>query len=479
MILVGNQRGGAKDLAQHLLKEENDHVQVHELRGFVSDNLIGALNESYAVSRGTRCKQFLYSLSINPPPDEQVSTADFEAVIDRAEVRLGLTGQPRAVVFHEKAGTDGLPRRHAHAVWSRIKTDEMKAVQISHDRHKLTDLSRELYREHGFKMPRGLMRSAERDPRNFTLEDWQKAKRNDMTPPQVRQALEECWSVSDSRASFEHALQSRGFKLARGDKRGFVAVDMNGAPYSVPKFTGVRTKLVRDRLGDLKESYPGVEARKAEFAAEIDTRLRTLREQETQQAFREKQRYEAQRRALVEQQRAARAELDAALRRRWQRESAARQERFSQGWKRLLDHLTGRQKRIREQNIAESYQAILRDRAEKDALVFRHMDERRELHVQNITRQRAIEVRKLELDADLRNRDAETRPELSKPQQSRIPDSAPLTDKRQLSSRSDFMAAAQPPSVSPSREQEKEAFVRERKAQTPRRTRHRGPTLDR
>ena len=33
MILNGNQRGGAKDLAIHLMKEENDHVELYELRG--------------------------------------------------------------------------------------------------------------------------------------------------------------------------------------------------------------------------------------------------------------------------------------------------------------------------------------------------------------------------------------------------------------------------------------------------------------
>ena len=116
MILVGNQRGGARDLAQHLLKEENDHVELHELRGFSSETLHGALNEAHAVSQGTRCKQFLFSLSLNPPKNERVSTDAFERAINQAEARLGLNGQPRAVVFHEKEG-----RRHAHAVWSRIK----------------------------------------------------------------------------------------------------------------------------------------------------------------------------------------------------------------------------------------------------------------------------------------------------------------------------------------------------------------------
>ncbi|SCZ85068.1 hypothetical protein [Nitrosomonas mobilis] len=67
MILVGNQRGGVKNLVLHLLKEENEHVEIHEVRGFASRNLMGALNEAYVISRATRCKQFLFSLSLNPP----------------------------------------------------------------------------------------------------------------------------------------------------------------------------------------------------------------------------------------------------------------------------------------------------------------------------------------------------------------------------------------------------------------------------
>ena len=38
MILHGNQRGGGKDLALHLTKEENEHVEIHDLRGFASNN---------------------------------------------------------------------------------------------------------------------------------------------------------------------------------------------------------------------------------------------------------------------------------------------------------------------------------------------------------------------------------------------------------------------------------------------------------
>ena len=37
-------------MAAHLLKtEENEHVEVHEIRGFTSNKLNGALHEAYAV----------------------------------------------------------------------------------------------------------------------------------------------------------------------------------------------------------------------------------------------------------------------------------------------------------------------------------------------------------------------------------------------------------------------------------------------
>ena len=69
MILVGNQRGGATDLARHLMKDENDRVKVHEVRRYIADDLHGAFRESYAMSRATKCKQHSFSLSLNPPQD--------------------------------------------------------------------------------------------------------------------------------------------------------------------------------------------------------------------------------------------------------------------------------------------------------------------------------------------------------------------------------------------------------------------------
>lgn len=116
MILEGNARGYGAELARHLLNmRDNDHVQVHLLDGFLADDLAGAFEEAEAISQATQCKKYLFSLSLNPPPDASVSVGAFEDAIAKAETALGLTGQPKAVVFHEKNG-----RRHAHAVYSRI-----------------------------------------------------------------------------------------------------------------------------------------------------------------------------------------------------------------------------------------------------------------------------------------------------------------------------------------------------------------------
>ena len=206
MILEGNQRGGAKNLALHLLKEENDHVEVHELRGFISDNLVSALNESYAVSRGTRAKKFLFSLSLNPPGAENVSTKDFKEAIKQVEEKLELTGQPRAIVFHEKNA-----RRHCHAVWSRIDTDAMKAIHLSFTKRKLMDISRDLYLKHGWTMPKGFIRGSERDPNNFTLAQWQQAKRIGKDPKAIKAIIRDCWAASDTQTGFQHALKEQGY----------------------------------------------------------------------------------------------------------------------------------------------------------------------------------------------------------------------------------------------------------------------------
>lgn len=65
MILKGSKRGGARQMAKHFLNAEaNEHVRVHEVSGFASNNIGGALNEIHAISKGTKCSRFMFSLSL-------------------------------------------------------------------------------------------------------------------------------------------------------------------------------------------------------------------------------------------------------------------------------------------------------------------------------------------------------------------------------------------------------------------------------
>jgi len=64
------------------------------------------------------------------------------------------------------------------------------------------------------------------------------------------EAFQEAWKQSDSRNSLSAALEERGFYLAKGDRRGVVAVDIEGAVYSLSRWTGIKAKDVKDRIND-------------------------------------------------------------------------------------------------------------------------------------------------------------------------------------------------------------------------------------
>jgi hypothetical protein len=381
MILVGNARGGGRDLARHLMKTENERVEVAQLRGFVADDLDGAFRETYAISRGTRCQQYLFSLSLNPPKGASVSDEVFVRAADQAEAKLGLRDQPRALVFHEKRGDDGKVRRHAHVVWSRIDIEEMKAIPMPHSKRKLQDVARDLYLEHGWQMPRGLAVSGERDPRNFTLEEWQQAKRLGDDPKAIKTAFQDAWAISDCKAAFAHALQERGYWLARGDKRGYVAVDHRGEVYPIAKWADVKTKAVRERLGDM-EALPSVVDTKIEIARAMQAKMQEFLREVAEREEREKAEAAAKRQALKARQLAERQAQQEALRLRQAIEERERNSRLRGGLMGLWDRLRGERKRTLERNALESEASKTRDKTERDGLTTAQLAQRREVVMQ-------------------------------------------------------------------------------------------------
>lgn len=374
MILHGNPRGGSSQLAAHLLRmDENEHVEVHEVRGFVSSDLKEALHEAYAVSRATRCRQFLYSVSLNPPQNEDVPIPVFESAIAETEQRLGLTGQPRVVVFHEKEG-----RRHAHCVWSRIRVDTMKAINLPFTKRKLRGLSQELFAEHGWQMPAGLIDYEARNPMNFTHDEWQQARRTGNDIRETKEMFRQLYAASDSRQAFSAALEERGYLLAQGDRRGFVAVDYRGEVHSVARYTGIRTQEINAMLGDSGKLQSVNEARR-DIGERMLPVLKTHFEEIRNDYTRRMAVVEKSRQAMVERHRNERARLKTIQQERALAEQAERSARFRRGMRGLWDRLTGHHAQTRRENEQQFNAANARDKDQQQTLRESQLGARRTL----------------------------------------------------------------------------------------------------
>lgn len=395
MILKASQRSGGKQLALHLLRaDENEHVSVHELRGFVSEDLTGAFKEAYASSQGTMCRQFLFSVSLNPPQDKQVAVETFENAINRIEEKNGLSGHARAIVFHEKEG-----RRHAHAVWFRIDGETMTAKNLPYFKTKLRDLSREIYLEQGWQLPKGLMNSKERDPRNFTLAEWQQSKREGVHTKDLKEMMADCWAASDSRKAFARALEERGMMLAKGDRRGHVAVTHTGNILSVARYAGQKTKDVQARLGT-SDDLPSADEAKAQLAQQMHHTIKQHLNDAKIHYCQQMTPLERERQSMTTAHRNERATLANKQQVRWQEESQARTARLSKGLPGLWQRITGAYAKIRTQNEREAHASLQRDRDQQQQLVWAQLTERQDLQrrIQAVRRQHAGLLLKLRED---------------------------------------------------------------------------------
>ena len=265
MIVKGNSRGGALDLGKHLLKTLDDDghpqtVTIVEMRGMVSDDLIAGFLEMEAIAGGTKCTQHMYSCSINP--SEKLTHEQYMQIVEEAEQRLGLTGQARAVVYHDKKD-----REHMHVVWSRIDIDQMKAVQLSFDHQTLRGVARDMALKFGHELPEGLKfdRGNDRFRKDNNQAEQKQKERTGLDPKRRKAVITELFRTSQSSDDFLRGLDECGYLLARGDGRSFVIVDRAGDIHSLAKqIDGAQVKDVRTYLNPLKpEDLPYVhEARK-------------------------------------------------------------------------------------------------------------------------------------------------------------------------------------------------------------------------
>lgn len=252
MIPFASQRGYGQDLATHLLNtHDNETLEFGGIRGAIADDLHGAFSEWEAQAGAlTKCRNYLYSLSINPDPGQgALSREQYLDYITRVEQRLGLTEQPRAVVFHKKYG-----REHCHVVWSRVDAENGKAVHIGFDRRSLMRVTKEFARDHGLELPEGYEKDGSK---SHQLSLYEKAQQDGcgITMEQRIRDVTEAWKQSDSPRAFVNALAARGYVLATG-KRPYVLVDVYGNMNALPKLIDDRSVRTKDIRKFLAQEFP-------------------------------------------------------------------------------------------------------------------------------------------------------------------------------------------------------------------------------
>jgi len=265
VIVKGGSRKSGAFFASHLMKtEENERVNIAEMKGLYAEDVPEAFRELKALAAGTRAENYFYHASINPREDERLTPEQWEFAVDRLEHNLGLDGHARFQVEHEKEG-----RTHRHIVWSRVDPDTMTITSdsftyLAHDQTR-TELEQEFHHEPTPPTPQPSQR------RSREIPDWEnfRAQESGIDPKEVKAEVTALWQRSDSGAAFVSALGDAGYMLCQGD-RGYCIIDSYGDSHSlVRRLDGIKTAELREYLsGTPLADLPTV----AEAAAQVRER---------------------------------------------------------------------------------------------------------------------------------------------------------------------------------------------------------------
>ncbi len=302
MIIKGRSRKHGNALGNYLLsqgryagnREDNERIAIWEAPGVGDGLTLHALLRSFELTaERSPCEKPLYHLQMRTADGEHLDRQQWQHAVETTEAALGLRDHQRVIVAHTKDGQD-----HVHVVWNRIDLETGRAADMWMDAPKRLEAARAIENALGLQQlghTRGGKLSAKEEA--FAI-------RHGKDPQQIKDVLYTCWQHAETGKEFAAHLDAYGMTLAKGDKRGFLAVDREGDFYLVSRATGSKEKEVREKCSDIeRDQLPS---------------LQQVRDQI-------KERVSAD---LLQQQAIDRSRLDA---------------QQAQQWQRLEDHLSHRQ----------------------------------------------------------------------------------------------------------------------------------------
>lgn len=266
MIIKGASRAGPRQLSRHLARTDtNERVEVLELHSPTA-SLHEAFRDWQTLADGTRGTKGLYHANIDPDARYDMTPEQWTRAVDVLEEELGLQGQPRAVVLHEKNG-----RQHIHVVWQRTDIDTMTLRSDSHNFKAHERASFRLEEEFGHEHVPGKHAKRDRDAQpelpssDITHAEWQQSERSGIDPRARKAEITALYQASDTGSAFRSALDEAGYVLARGDRRDFVLIDQHGDVLSLRRqIAGISAKDLRAFMADVpQQAVPDVATARA------------------------------------------------------------------------------------------------------------------------------------------------------------------------------------------------------------------------
>lgn len=226
-----------------------------------------------------RCEKPVYAFSLGWHPEQNPERAEMIEAGRAALKALGMEDHQAVFVAHNDTA-----HKHVHVIVNRVHPETLKAANNYRDQEKLSAWALEQERAQN-----RIYCKAREHRANARAKETAHAQEAQQKPQQARyvdNTLAECWTRSDSGKSFLTALEAKGWKLAKGDRKENVvmAVTPSGRACAVlrelNKGLAPGRKLKGEdldrKLADLnRELLPSVEQVQGAIAEERPRRAKT------------------------------------------------------------------------------------------------------------------------------------------------------------------------------------------------------------
>ncbi len=254
-IVFSSQRGGNADLATHLLNgHDNEHVEVLEIKGGISDDLHGVMEEwDFQRRHLTKSENGMMTTAINPDMKQGPWTREMAFdFVNRLGVAFGLQDQSRVVVEHYKENKDGIMRQHFHVAWNRVDDQNGRVIPIAFDRFKSMGVTRAFCADYGLALSDGYFDKT-KNFKQLTLNDITQHHRTGISREERIEFITDLWRSCDSPKALVAALHDNGYILSQG-RNPYVLVDIFGGQNKLARM--VEDAKQKDITAFLEKDFP-------------------------------------------------------------------------------------------------------------------------------------------------------------------------------------------------------------------------------